>query len=155
MRLSNELWLVALMLSGIASPVAAQSAASIPMQRGISVELPAAGSAITLPEADKEDAAVVAVTANGEVFWGTDRITPSALSLKLKQATTGRMEKPLYIKADARTPYAAVVKVLDAMHASGVEEITLLTDQRTPGERGKLVSPQGLEMRLLPAGKPR
>lgn len=68
---------------------------------------------------------------------------------------SGQTEKKLYIKADARTPYANVVNVLDAMRTAGVEAPNLLTAQQDSSEPGTLVPPKGLEVLVgppLPSG---
>ena len=151
MKYVLEICLTALALVTTAPPVAAQSAATVPMQRGISVKLPVTNSAVIVPNADKEDALVVAVTYDGSMYLGINPISPSALVEKIRNDLAGRTKKELYIKADARTSYASVVKVLDAVRTAGVEGITLLTDQRDPSALGTLVPPKGLEMLVVPA----
>ncbi len=126
----------------------AQSAPEVPLQRGISVDMATASHAVPVPLADKEDALVVAVARNGDVFLGTTRIDVDALAEKVREAASGRADKTLYIKADARVAYAAVVKVLDAVGTGGVERITLLVAQRDSEVRAFPVSPKGLELKV-------
>jgi hypothetical protein len=57
-----EACLVVVTLASLASPAVAQAAADVPMQKGVAVDLPVTRSAVAIPEADKEDALVVAVT---------------------------------------------------------------------------------------------
>lgn len=125
---------------------------TVPMQRGIGVQLPATSNAVAVPSADKKDALVVAVTREGRLYLGTDLIRPADLADKVKSELARRADKTLYVKADARAPYAYVVKVLDAARTTGVQEFTLLTDQTESSEAGKLVTPKGLEM-LIPDGE--
>ena len=146
MKCLKEVCLIALSLA--ATTVVAQDP-TIPMQRGITVQLPATSNAVAVPSADKQDALVVAVTRDGRVYLGTDLISPSDLAAKVKSEMATRADKRLYVKADARTPYANVVAVLDAVQTSGVQRLTLLTDQREPSEAGKLVTPTGLEMLVV------
>ena len=77
---------------------------TIPMQRGISVQLPVTSNAVAVPSADKEDALVVAVTLDGRVYLGTDLISPAELAAKIKTEMATRADKRLYLKADARNP---------------------------------------------------
>lgn len=146
MKYLLEVCLIALSLA--ATTVVAQDP-TIPMQKGIAVQLPATSNAVAVPSADKEDALVVAVTRDGRVYLGTDLISPADLADKVKGELATRVDKRLYVKADARTPYANVVAVLDAVRTSGVQGLTLLTDQRGPSEAGKLVTPTGLEMLVV------
>jgi biopolymer transport protein ExbD len=143
------LLVVCLFVLALATTAVVAQDPTIPMQRGISVQLPATSNAVAVPSADKEDALVVAVTHDGRVYLGTDLVSPADLADKVKGELATRADKKLYIKADARTPYANVVKVLDAVRTSGVHELTLLTDQQRPSEAGKLVTPTGLEMLVV------
>lgn len=119
------------------------------LRKGISVELPVTSNAIAMPDADKEDALIVAVTHNGSVYFGIDPITPAALAEK--HGLSSRVEEKLYIKADARTPYANVMNVLDAVRKAGVTAPNLLTAQHETPEPGKLVPPKGLEVLVGPS----
>jgi len=98
-----------------------------------------------MPDADQEDALVVTVTGDGGAYLGIDPLSPGTLAEKVNGALSNRAGKKLYIKADARSPYASVVKVLDAVRTAGVEAPNLLTAQRDSSAPGTLVSPTGLE----------
>jgi biopolymer transport protein ExbD/biopolymer transport protein TolR len=115
------------------------------LKKGISVELAVTHNAIAMPDADKEESLIVAVTRNGTVYLGIDRITPAALAIKPSLA-----QAKLYIKADAHTSYANVVKVLDAVRTAGITAPNLLTGQDETPELGKLLTPKGLEVLLGP-----
>jgi biopolymer transport protein TolR len=146
MKYLLEVCLIALALI---TPTAVGQDPTIPMQRAVSVKMPATSNAVAVPAADKEDALVVVVTKDGRVYLGTDLITPAELAGKIKSELATRADKTLYVKADARTSYANVVSVLDAVRTLGVQGLTLLTDQRRPAEAGKLVTPTGLEMLVV------
>lgn len=120
------------------------------MQHGISVELPVTSNAVPMPDADQEDSLIVSVTGDGSVYFGVNPISPAALVEKIKGVLAHWKEKKLYIKADARTPYANVVNVLDAVRTAGVEAPNLLTAQRDSSEPGTLVPPKGLEVLVGP-----
>jgi biopolymer transport protein ExbD len=93
---------------------------------------------------------VVALTAHGTAYLRGDRLPTSALADSVRSILSTRNEKTLYIKADARVPYARVVEVIDAVQKSGVEGVTLLTAQQDTADRGnRLAAPKGLEMRVV------
>jgi biopolymer transport protein ExbD len=119
------------------------------LRKGITVEMPVTSNAVPVPKADNEDSLIVTVTHDGKVYFGIDPISPTELLKKVQDALSNRAEKTLYVKADARTAYANVIKVLDSMHAAGVEGLTLLTAQRDGVEPGTLVPPKGLEMLVV------
>jgi biopolymer transport protein ExbD len=122
----------------------------LPMQKGIRVELPVTSNAIPAPDADQEDAFIVTVTDKGSVYVGIGLTTTAALAERVKGGLSNRTEKKLYLKADARTRYASVARVLDALRTAGVEAPNLLTAQTGSSEPGTLVSAKGLEVSLGP-----
>jgi biopolymer transport protein ExbD/biopolymer transport protein TolR len=89
-----------------------------------------------MPDADKEDALLVAVTRDGKIFFGSD-LVPAAdqLTHLVKDRLVNRTDKRVFIKADARARYGSVVDVVDNVRAAGVDQLGLLTEQRksTPG----------------------
>ncbi len=163
MKHLREGCLVALALAANVTPVAAQSEVADPgfklmrrteatapaaqtMQKGISVQLPVTSNAISMPEADEEDSLIVSVTDDGSVYSGITPVNSAVLVESIKVGLAHYTEKKLYIKADARTPYANVLKVLDAVRTAGIEAPNLLTAQTDSSEAGTLVPPKGLEV---------
>jgi len=63
---------VCLIGASLAGVVSAQDPTEPVLRRGISVQMPAASEAVAMPAADEEDAIVVTVTAEGELFVGMD-----------------------------------------------------------------------------------
>ena len=113
------------------------------MQQGISVNLPVSRNAVSIPDADRNDSLIVSVTEDGNVYLGTSPISPTALAETIKRGMSNQKGETLYIKADARTQYAKVMKVLEAARTAGVES-ALLTGQRDASEPGTLVPPKAL-----------
>lgn len=133
----------------IASGTEATASRDQAMQKGISVELPITSNAAPMPDADNEGALIVSITDSSGVYFGIDPIAPAALSEKVKASLSS--QKMLYIKADARAPYADVMQVLHAARSAGVEATTLLTAQRDSPELGAVVPPKGLEVLIGPS----
>ena len=101
-----------------------------------------------------EDAWVVAVTPDGSVFFGTDKVSPSELADNMKSRPR-RHDQKFYIKADARAPFADVRSVLTAAHDGAFNEaafnsVVLLTSQTEPASPGTVVPPKGLEVQIGP-----
>jgi biopolymer transport protein ExbD/biopolymer transport protein TolR len=146
-----EAWLVSLTIAAIPGVVCAQQAGgTVPLQRGVSVQMVVTRNAVAVPNADTQDALVVALTADGTAYLRADPVQTSALAERVRTALSTRKEKTLYIKADARVPYARLVEVIDAVHRSGVEGLTLLTAQQDAADKeNRLVPPKGLEMRVV------
>ena len=100
------------------------------LQKGVSVDLAKVNSPEAMPDADKEDALIVAVMRDGKVYFGNDQISPDLLTGKVKDKLANRVDKRVYVRADARAKFGSVVEVVDNVRAAGVDELGLLTDQK-------------------------
>jgi biopolymer transport protein ExbD len=100
------------------------------LQRGVPVDLAKTVNPIQMPDADKEDALIVAVQRDGKVFFDTAQVSPEALTDKIKDRIANRVDKKVYVRADARARYKAVVEVVDDVRSAGVSELGLLTEQK-------------------------
>jgi biopolymer transport protein ExbD/biopolymer transport protein TolR len=101
------------------------------LQKGVSVDKAEVNSPTPMEDADKEDAMLVSITRDGQVYFGSDQITIDSLTTKVKdRLATNSTNKQVYVKADKRSHFGDVVKVVDAVRAAGVDDLGLLTDQR-------------------------
>jgi biopolymer transport protein TolR len=100
------------------------------LQKDISVDLTKVNNPEQMPDADKDDAVVVAITHNGYVFLGRDRVAPDDLTNKVKDRLANQVNKRVFVRADARAKYKDVVAVVDNIRSAGVDQLGLLTDQK-------------------------
>jgi biopolymer transport protein TolR len=100
------------------------------LQKGVSVDLAKVNSPEAMPDADKEDALIVAIMRDGQIFFGNDKIAADQLTQKVKDRLTNRVDKRVYVRADARAKYGSVVEVVDNVRSAGVDDLGLLTEQR-------------------------
>jgi biopolymer transport protein ExbD len=129
-------------------PSAASTSAQT-LQRGVSVTMAGANSAQPMPEADDADAWIVTVAADGQLSFGIDAVTPAALRQRMIRSmmrTPRKRGQRLYIKADARVPFANVQKALDAASAAEFDSPVLLVNQGGSVKPGTMVAPEGLEI---------
>ena len=110
------------------------------LQKGVSVDMAKVNSPSPMPDADKEDALLVAVQRDGSVFFGTEKTDVNQLTDKVKDRLANRTDKRVFLKADARAKFGAVVEVVDNVRAAGVDQLGLLTDQK---KAGTLAPPTG------------
>ncbi len=116
------------------------------LQKGVSVDLAKVNNPLAMPDADKEDALLVAITRDGKIFFGSDQVAGAdQLTHLVKDRLASRTDKRVFIKADARTRYGNVVDVVDNVRAAGVDQLGLLTEQRKagPGAPPPAVAPSG------------
>lgn len=115
-----------------------------PPQPGISVDMPVTRHATPMPEADRGDALIVTVTSDGRLYLGTNLRDPNLLVAGLQEAISSlKTGKTVYIKPDARTPYATVMAVVDSATAAGFERAVLLTSQPNSPHPQAIAPPQG------------
>ena len=100
------------------------------LQHGMNVSMAQTTNPRDMPDADKEDAILIAVMSDGKVFLGTDQVAPDQLSQKVRDKLQNKTDKRVYIKSDARARYGVVVDVVDNVRSAGVDQLGLLTEQR-------------------------
>jgi biopolymer transport protein ExbD len=105
------------------------------LSKGVSVDLAKTKNPIPMQAADKSDAIVCAITRDGKTYLNTTQMPPEDLPNKVKDLLTNRIDKEVFIKADARARYEKVVDVVDNLRAAGVDNLGLLTEQVQ--EKGK------------------
>jgi biopolymer transport protein ExbD/biopolymer transport protein TolR len=113
------------------------------LQHGVTVDMAKVNNPEAMPDADKEDALLVAVMRDGKVFFGTDRIDVGDLTQKIKDRLANRTDKRVFIKADARAKFGSVVEVVDNVRSAGVDQLGLLTDQKKSGALAPPTGPTG------------
>src|SRR3954447_9055250 len=98
------------------------------LSKGISVDMAKANNPSPMQDADKEDAVLIAVARDGKVYLGTEQMPPDGLPTKVKDLLTNKLNKTVYVRADARSRYERVVEVVDNLRTAGVDNIGLLTE---------------------------
>jgi len=99
------------------------------MQKGFSVDMAQTNNPREMPDADKEDAVLLAVTRDARIYLGSQQIAQEQITEKVREMIQARLDKTVYIKSDARAKYGNVVKVVDEVRAAGVDQIGLLTEK--------------------------
>ena len=100
------------------------------LQNKVAIDMAKVDNAVAMPDADKEDAIVVAVTRDGGLFLGQDKVAPSELGRKVADKLADKPGKTIYVRADARAQYKAVEDAIDDVRTAGVDEVGLLTQKR-------------------------
>jgi biopolymer transport protein ExbD len=102
------------------------------LHKGVSVDMAAAQNVDKMQAANKDDAIIVAVTRDGNTYLGNNEITLDQITDQVKDLISNRLDKTVYIRADARAKYGDVVKAVDAVRSAGVEDLGLLTEKLPP-----------------------
>jgi biopolymer transport protein TolR len=103
------------------------------LQHGVNVNMAKVNNPLAMPDADKEDALLVVVMQDGKIYFGTDQVNLDGLTEKVKDRLANRVDKRVYLRADARARFKYVVDVVDNVRAAGVDQLGLLTEQKKTG----------------------
>jgi biopolymer transport protein ExbD/biopolymer transport protein TolR len=107
------------------------------LQNKVQIDMAQVTNPENMPDADKDDAIVVAVTRDGGVFLGQNKVALSELGGQVRDKLADKPGKTIYVRADARAQYKAVEDAIDAVRTAGVDDVGLLTQKKEgPGGAG-------------------
>jgi biopolymer transport protein ExbD len=105
------------------------------LQKGVSVDMASAENAEKMPNADKDDAIIIAVTRDGGLFIGNTKVQLEDIKGQVKDQLANQLEKTVFVRSDARAKYGDVVAAVDEVRSAGVDNLGLLT-QKIPPKNG-------------------
>ncbi len=100
------------------------------LQNKVQIEMATVNNPTVMPDADKEDAIVVAITRDGRVFLGQNKTTIGELGGQVREKLADKPGKTIYVRADARSQFKAVEDAIDAVRTAGVDDVGLLAQKR-------------------------
>jgi biopolymer transport protein ExbD/biopolymer transport protein TolR len=100
-----------------------------------STDNPKADHPVSMRGANREDAMIVAVQRNGDVWLGYEKVVNiDELTLRIRDRLRRGAERKVYINADRRAKYGQIRQVLRAISSAGIENVAFLVYQREPGK---------------------
>jgi biopolymer transport protein ExbD len=99
---------------------------------GMFIRLPQARHALELWDSRRNDALLITIARDGQVFFGSQRVAPEELVAKLFERTQSGAPRTIYIRADAHARYHTIADVLDSIQFAGLKNIAFLTEPRRP-----------------------
>jgi len=103
------------------------------LQNKVQIDMAKVSNSTAMPDADKEDSIVVAVTRDGSVYLGQNKVDSATLTSQVSERLADKTSKTIYVRADARAQYRAVEDAIDNVRSAGVDEVGLLTQKREGG----------------------
>ena len=100
---------------------------------GVPVDLARTTHAIAMSDADRADALILSVMRDGRMFLGSESVSSEALSQRVRDQVANRVNKTVYVRADARARYGSLVEAVDDIRSAGVDQLGLLTEQKQWG----------------------
>jgi biopolymer transport protein ExbD len=79
--------------------------------------------------AQKEDAMLVSITRDGNVFFRDQHILRSELANEIRERMRNGAEKKVYLVVDARARYGDAIPVLAQIRFAGIENVNFLTEK--------------------------
>jgi biopolymer transport protein ExbD len=99
------------------------------LQKGTPVELAKTQNPVDMPDADHDDAVLVAVTRDGKFWLGQDRVNIEDLAARVGDLLSAKMDKTVFVRSDYRARYGDVKQVVDTIRSAGVDKVGLLTER--------------------------
>src|SRR5260370_11344423 len=99
------------------------------LQKTHQVDLAPTNNPQDMKNADKDDAIVVAISRDGNIFLGNNEMKKEELTGQIKDRISNRLDKTVYLKSDARAKYGRVVEIVDEIRSAGVDQLGLLTEK--------------------------
>jgi biopolymer transport protein TolR len=113
------------------------------LTKGLSVELAKVNNPSDMPDADKDDAVIVGISASGDVFIGSAKSDISQIADQVRDRISNKLDKTVFVKSDGRAKYGDVVKVVDEIRSAGVDNVGLITDRAEQNRRTAPPPPAG------------
>jgi biopolymer transport protein TolR len=106
------------------------------LQQKVQIDMAQVENPTAMPDADKEDAIVVAITRDGAVYLGQNKVDPSELGSMVRDKLADKTDKTIFVRADARAQFKVVEDAIDDVRTAGVETVDLLTQKREGNQIG-------------------
>jgi biopolymer transport protein ExbD len=113
------------------------------LSKGLSVELAKVNNPSDMPNADKDDAVIVGISASGDVYMGSAKSDISQIADQVRDRISNKLDKTVFVKSDGRAKYGDVVKVVDEIRSAGVDNVGLITDRAEQNRRTAPPPPAG------------
>jgi biopolymer transport protein ExbD/biopolymer transport protein TolR len=96
----------------------------------VPVDLARTSNPVAMPDASRPDAVILSVMRDGKMFLGSESVTGESLVRRILGTMATRADKTVFIRADARARYGALVDAVDDLRSAGVDQLGLLTEQK-------------------------
>ena len=101
------------------------------LQQGVSVKLPVATN--TQEKPDTQEQTVLAIDSNRRLYLNAVPVQKDDLQRRVTEILESKKDRIVIIKADEDVEYSAVMDAMDALRASGIEDMGLITDPKVRG----------------------
>jgi biopolymer transport protein TolR len=94
------------------------------LQSGIEVAVPKTKTVKEITE----ERVVISIDKTQRVFLGNDPVNINEIGAKLRQKVRDPEHQSIYLRADENVPFGAFATVMDAVKASGITNVSIVTE---------------------------
>jgi biopolymer transport protein ExbD len=105
---------------------------AVTAHHGWSLDLPRSQYASPMPRAVREDAQIVDIARDGQVYYRNVRIIVDELPDQIRQSVRHGADRKIYIRADTRARYIDVKKIFSEIGKAGIQNVCFLAEQVSP-----------------------
>lgn len=98
------------------------------LQKGVDVALPEANNSGDKP--DTADQTVVHIGPDSKLYVNAIEVSEGEAVARLQATLESKADKIVYLKGDKEAPYGAIMKMMDALRAAGIESVGLITEKK-------------------------
>ena len=102
------------------------------LQNKVQITLAKVSDPAAMPDADKQDAIVVAITRDSKVYIGQNQVSMAELGGKVSDMLQNKTNKTIFMRPDARAQYGTVEEAIDNVRGAGVDQVGMLTQRLQP-----------------------
>ena len=96
------------------------------LEQTIPINLP---GEVSKPQLDvKNDIQVVSINRQGELYWGSKKVTEAEMTVLLQETSKVDVVPVLRIRADKELPYESVIGLIDLIKQNNLVKISLDTE---------------------------
>ena len=100
------------------------------LQSGIEVSVPKTKTIKEIPE----ERVVVSITSKQDIYVGNEQVNINNIGQKLREKIRDPVGQSIYVRADENVPFGLFATVMDAVKASGITNVSIVTQ---PLQEGK------------------
>jgi biopolymer transport protein TolR len=97
---------------------------------GVPVDLATTANPIAMSDASKPDALILSVMRDGRMFLGSESVSSETLPQRVRGQVVNRVNKTVFVRADARARYGLIVGAVDDLRSAGIDHLGMLTEQK-------------------------
>ena len=101
------------------------------LQSGIEVTVPKTRTVKQI----SEERLVVTINKKQEVFLGNDPVNINNIGQKLQEKIRDPQGQAIYVRADENVPFGVFATVMDAVKASGITNVSIVTEPLQEGKK--------------------